>query len=682
VLLQETHCDKAALSFLERNAFKDWQCHWAPCRAQRAEPPSGGANRGSAGVAILIRKRTLIQNGGLLRVVDGSFMAGRSGRLAHIKLDWLGHALHVASAYLPNAAAAQKEFIEKRLKPVAVSREVNTRTCVWGGDFNFAPDPQLDRVTDGQPAPAHGAGAATVEGAWAAHLPDLFDSFRIRHPSRRQYTFHHHRGASRLDRVYVSSKGLPFVTQAGVATRRDASGAGFLSDHRPVTMSLLQRPPHPCTAGPRYAKLRLPPRVHTEFLDDEELAASYRDGVAAEASSAPDEAGAFLEWWAAFKQRVAGLTRQLNAVYRQRHALRVEQAEAELEALEERVAAGDVAAAGDMRRARRGARRADDAATRALRARHSWLNKSELPSPGLTARLRPPVDAACGPSLRTPGGHLVSTPGACAEVMVAHCSAISAQPVVDAEARAAVLAALGGHAQLSAEAGGDMAVAAAEVKAALRTTRATAAGLDGLKVHLFRAARDTFVPLLSRLFTAIGTEDRMPCGYHTGVIVPLHKGGPDRTRAGQYRPITLLNVDYRLLAAVLAARLWPHLPDVIDPVQTAFLRDRSIGENIWFLQLLPHALEADGRSAVVAVCDFVKAFDTVDREFLFEVMRRLGASDSLMRWVTLLLRHTQARARTSPLLPTLRGTASCPRRRGLAVYTWSDACGQKRYERV
>ena len=191
---------------------------------------------------------------------------------------------------------------------------------------------------------------------------------------------------------------------------------------------------------------------------------------------------------------------------------------------------------------------------------------------------------------------------------MAHCASVSAQRAVDAEAQATVLAALDGHAQLAESAGGGTAVSAAEVKAALRKARPTAAGLDGLKVHLYRAARDLFVPLLTRLFTAIGEQDRMPPGYHTGVIVPLHKGGPDRTRASQYRPITLLNLDYRLLAAVLATRLSSCLPGVIDPVQTAFLRDRSIGENIWFLQLLPHALAGEGRSAVVAVCDFVKAF--------------------------------------------------------------------------
>ena len=91
----------------------------------------------------------------------------------------------------------------------------------------------------------------------------------------------------------------------------------------------------------------------------------------------------------------------------------------------------------------------------------------------------------------------MSTPGACAEVMVAHC-AISAQPVVDDATRAEVLGALAGHPQLADGAGGGTEVAETEVRSALPKVPPTSPGLDGLKVVLYRAAQDTFVPLLAR----------------------------------------------------------------------------------------------------------------------------------------------------------------------------------------
>ena len=126
------------------------------------------------------------------------------------------------------------------------------------------------------------------------------------------------------------------------------------------------------------------------------------------------------------------------------------------------------------------------------------------------------------------------------------------------------------------------------------------------------------------LWLTVGAISHGQAGHkplHKPAISRLHKPlvsqlrsrsdkGGDRTQAAQYRPITLLNTDYRLLAAVLGSRLGPHLPDVIDPVQTAFLRGRSIGKNIWFLQMLPHALAADGRSGVVAICNAKRVLRT------------------------------------------------------------------------
>jgi hypothetical protein len=197
---------------------------------------------------------------------------------------------------------------------------------------------------------------------------------------------------------------------------------------------------------------------------------------------------------------------------------------------------------------------------------------------------------------------------------------------------------------------GDLTVTGAEVSRALRGARAgTSPGADGIPVELYRKYGAVFTPLLARLFTAAGTLRSLPAGFHFGVITVLNKPG-DPTQASNYRPITLLNTDYRLLAKALANRLAAHLPSIIAPAQTAFLPGRRIGENVLFLQLIPHLLARGGgggqgsRTACVVFCDFKKAYDTVDRTFLLQVMERLGVGEGLLRWTTLLLSNTRASA--------------------------------------
>ena len=65
-----------------------------------------------------------------------------------------------------------------------------------------------------------------------------------------------------------------------------------------------------------------------------------------------------------------------------------------------------------------------------------------------------------------------------------------------------------------------------------------------------------------------------------GVITLLPKGNKPRELIKNWRPITLLNVDYKLLAGVLASRMKEVLPSIIQNEQKGFLKNQYIGENI------------------------------------------------------------------------------------------------------
>jgi hypothetical protein len=159
-------------------------------------------------------------------------------------------------------------------------------------------------------------------------------------------------------------------------------------------------------------------------------------------------------------------------------------------------------------------------------------------------------------------------------------------------------------------------------------------------VDLWRKCSSEVVPLLARLYTAIGRQDQTPLGFLDGLVVTLPKTGP-REQPSNYRPITLLNSDYRVLAKILATRLRAVQPTIIQPEQTGFLPDRHIGENILLAQLLPSALPPSSQ-AVAVFLDFHKAYDTIARQFLFAVMEAMGLGGGFLQWVKLLLHGTGA----------------------------------------
>jgi hypothetical protein len=224
---------------------------------------------------------------------------------------------------------------------------------------------------------------------------------------------------------------------------------------------------------------------------------------------------------------------------------------------------------------------------------------------------------------------------------------ISKEPNVDAAAEQEVLAAVQAAnlsmSEVVAASVGAREVSEAEVRKALKhSAPGKAPGLDGLPVELYRRCKDVFVPLLARLYTAIGVTGCVPAGFTEGVIVTFYKSGP-RSVTGNYRPITLLNTDYRLLAKILASRLAQVLGGVIGVEQSAFLPGRQIADNVRLLQLLPHALPISSEG-VVAFLDFRKAYDTVSRAFLFKLLELAGLGGDFLMWVKLLLHDTRSRA--------------------------------------
>ncbi|OWZ04937.1 reverse transcriptase [Phytophthora megakarya] len=120
-----------------------------------------------------------------------------------------------------------------------------------------------------------------------------------------------------------------------------------------------------------------------------------------------------------------------------------------------------------------------------------------------------------------------------------------------------------------------------------------AAGPDGLSNDWYRAYASALIPLLALLFNHWYKDGKYPTSFLEANIFCLKKGGNLRDPLN-YRPIALLNTDYKIFTRVLANRLRKTLPD-----------------------------ERYGGSIAVML-DFKKAYDSLSRVFLHRALRRHG----------------------------------------------------------
>lgn len=102
---------------------------------------------------------------------------------------------------------------------------------------------------------------------------------------------------------------------------------------------------------------------------------------------------------------------------------------------------------------------------------------------------------------------------------------------------------------------------------------------------------------------------------------------------GDFRPISLCNVIYKVVAKVLANRLKRILPNVISPTQSAFVPRRLITGNILITYETLHSLSnrCYGQDKFMAILlDMSKAYDRVEWEFLEKVLQKIGFHT---RWI-------------------------------------------------
>ena len=107
-----------------------------------------------------------------------------------------------------------------------------------------------------------------------------------------------------------------------------------------------------------------------------------------------------------------------------------------------------------------------------------------------------------------------------------------------------------------------------------------------------------------------------------GIITLLPKKDKPTYVLNNLRPVTLLNVDYKIATKVIANRLAKVLPDIISPNQTGYVKNRYIGENVRLISdVIDYTcINAKQTQGIALFLDFKKAFDSIEWEYLHKVL--------------------------------------------------------------
>lgn len=161
-------------------------------------------------------------------------------------------------------------------------------------------------------------------------------------------------------------------------------------------------------------------------------------------------------------------------------------------------------------------------------------------------------------------------------------------------------------------------------------------GPDGFGAKFYQAFQEILISLLLRMINdSIARKTLPPSLYEANVCLLLRKG-KDPLDPANYRPISLLNLDHTILTKVLAIRLSKHIATIIHQDQAGFIPGRLSLFNVRRLLNILYTDWGKNTQAAVMTLDAQKAFDSIERPYLFETLRRFGFGKTFVDWIEMI----------------------------------------------
>ena len=157
-------------------------------------------------------------------------------------------------------------------------------------------------------------------------------------------------------------------------------------------------------------------------------------------------------------------------------------------------------------------------------------------------------------------------------------------------------------------------------------------GLDGICIEFYQTYWPIVGQLLRDVFNESYENETLTDSQRKSVISLIFKNG-DNEDIANYRPISLTNVDYRILAFVLANRLQKVIGSIVNNDQTAYIKGRYMGYNIRLVSDVVEYYDMSEKSGILMTLDFKKAFDSLEWNFLLKTLDFFNFGPSFKKWI-------------------------------------------------
>jgi len=605
MFLQETYTTHRIEGTWKRDIGKQYQPYFSHWKSN------------SRGVAIILPKNLVSKIIKIDRDNEGRFL------LIQLQLENNVYSLINVYAPVQDKVSEQLQFLENL--EYFISKCENTKMII-GGDFNIISDPKLDKWNAVSDKPSKSA----IKLAEIKELNNLCDVWRTKNPETRRYTWRRHKPLqqSRIDLWLISDTSIYEVSECNI-------DIAYLSDHSIISIKFKDK--HHEQRGRGYWKM------NNSLLDDEHYIQKMYTlfiNMENDLHSIDDKRLA----WEYVKMLIRRETISYSIYKKKVDTAEKSQLLEQIELLETAICDSNTDnedLVSELINVKHDFEQLENAITRGsvIRSRAQWTEHGERSSKYFFHLEKHNQELKHITSLTDDNGVIVDTPVKVMEKLLLFYKNLytskhnNNKPCFTQYAPDLKLDEFDSE-TLESD------ITLDECKEALEDLPVNKTpGSDGLTAEFYKKFWDVLNILFfeslqySLLYGELSLEQRR------GVLTLLPKAGKDLTKIKNWRPISILNVDYKIYAKILANRIKPVLPSIINRDQTGYIQGRLIGENVRTVKDIIDYFKDKNTESVLLFVDFEKAFDSLEWDFLSHSLESFGFGMNFIHYVKTLYSH-------------------------------------------